>query len=118
MARILVVDDSDAVRDICRKFLEASGHEVTEAEDGEEALRLYQADPPDGVLLDITMPGLSGLQVLARLREIDPNARVSMLTALNEEGRVLEAVRLGARDYVVKPFQSRRVLDAVDRLLE
>jgi two-component system, chemotaxis family, chemotaxis protein CheY len=117
MAKILVVDDAQFMRVKCARLLQEAGHEVVEAADGTEAVELYQSAKPDAVLLDITMPKMDGLTALKEIRKLDPNARVAMLTAMGQQAIVIEAVKAGARDFVVKPFDATRVVQAVEKLL-
>lgn len=117
MATLLVVDDAAFMRMRCSKLLTDNGFAVIEAENGAQAVRKYQELHPDGVLLDITMPEMDGLTALKEIRKIDPNARVVMVTALGQQTLVIEALKGGARDFVLKPFQSDRVLAAVRKLL-
>jgi two-component system chemotaxis response regulator CheY len=117
MAKILVVDDAQFMRVKCARLLQEAGHEVVEASDGAEAVELYQSAKPDAVLLDITMPKMDGLTALKEIRKLDPNARVAMLTAMGQQAIVIEAVKAGARDFVVKPFDATRVVQAVEKLL-
>jgi two-component system, chemotaxis family, chemotaxis protein CheY len=117
MAKILVVDDAQFMRVKCSRLLQDAGHEVVEASDGSEAVELYQSAKPDAVLLDITMPKMDGLTALKEIRKLDPNARVAMLTAMGQQAIVIEAVKAGARDFVVKPFDASRVVQAVEKLL-
>lgn len=117
MAKILIVDDAQFMRLRCARLLKEQGYEICEAQNGREAVEVYQEVRPDAVLLDITMPEMDGLTALRQIKQIDPNARVAMLTALGQHGIVLEAVKAGARDFVVKPFEPERVLAAVQRIL-
>jgi two-component system chemotaxis response regulator CheY len=117
MAKILVVDDAEFLRVRISKMLTGSGHEVIEADNGLTAVNSYAADKPDAVLMDITMPEMDGLAALREIRSRDPGARVVMLTALGQESVVLEAIRSGARDFVVKPFERDRVLNALRKAL-
>ncbi len=117
MAKILVVDDAEFLRVRISKMLTGDGFEVVEAENGLKAIEAYQANKPDMVLMDITMPEMDGLTALKELRKIDPNAKVIMLTALGQESVVLEAVKSGARDFVVKPFERDRVISAINKIL-
>jgi two-component system chemotaxis response regulator CheY len=117
MAKILVVDDAEFLRVRITKILTGSGHQVIEADNGLNAVNEYRNGHPDAVLLDITMPEMDGLSALKEIRSRDPKARVVMLTALGQESIVLEAIKFGAKDFVVKPFQPERVLAAIDRAL-
>lgn len=118
MARILVVDDAAFMRKLVSDALTRGGHEIIgEAGDGVEAVRRYQELRPEVVTLDITMPGLDGLAALEQIVAIDPDARVVMCSALGQESKVLESIRLGAKDFVVKPFDDGRVVGAVDKAL-
>ena len=105
------------MRDICTRLLKKAGHEVLHASNGNDAVDIYASKRPDGVLLDVSMPGLNGLETLQAIRLIDPNARVAMLTAYSDHEMVARAIGLGARDYVTKPFQRDRLLAAVERLV-
>jgi two-component system chemotaxis response regulator CheY len=118
MARIMVVDDAAFMRKMLRDALSEGGHEVVgEAVNGADALKQYQEVRPDVTTLDITMPEKDGLEALKDIIGFDPAARVVMCSALGQETKVLEAIKGGAKDFVVKPFQPDRVLAAVDKAL-
>jgi two-component system, chemotaxis family, chemotaxis protein CheY len=118
MARVLVVDDAAFMRKMVGDALAKGGHEVVgEAGNGLEALSQFQALKPDLMTLDITMPEKDGLAALADIMAADPSARVVMCSALGQESKVLEAIKLGAKDFVVKPFQPDRVIEAVGKAL-
>src|SRR6185437_8471069 len=117
MPKFLVVDDAAFMRMRCVKLLKENGYETIEAENGAQAVEMYQKEHPDAVLMDITMPEMDGLQALGAILAYDPNARVAMVTALGQQSVVLDALKLGARDFVVKPFQAPRVLEAAHKLL-
>lgn len=117
MAKILIVDDAEFLRVRISKMLTGSGHEVVEADNGLNAVNTYKTAHPDAVLMDITMPEMDGLAALKEIRAADPSARVVMLTALGQESVVLEAIKSGAKDFVVKPFQPERVLAAISKAL-
>jgi two-component system chemotaxis response regulator CheY len=118
MARVLVVDDAAFMRKMVGDALAKGGHEVVgEAGNGVEAISQFQALKPDLVTLDITMPEKDGLAALAEIMAADPSAKVVMCSALGQESKVLEAIKLGAKDFVVKPFQPARVIEAVDKAL-
>ena len=118
MARVLVVDDAAFMRKMVSDVLLGGGHEVVgEAGDGVEAVERYQELRPEVTTLDITMPEKDGLSALREIIELDPAARVVMCSALGQESKVLESIKLGAKDFVVKPFQADRVLGAVEKAL-
>jgi len=118
MARVLVVDDAAFMRKVLADALRGGGHEIVgEAADGNEALARYQELRPELTTLDITMPEKDGLATLKELIALDPTARVIICSALGQEGKVIEALRLGARDFVVKPFDAERLLGAVSKAL-
>lgn len=117
MAKILIVDDAQFLRVRISKMLVGNGHEVVEADNGLNAVSMYSSAHPDAVLMDITMPEMDGLAALKQIRANDPKARVVMLTALGQESVVLEAIKSGARDFVVKPFEPDRVLSALTKAL-
>ena len=117
MARILIVDDAEFLRVRISKMLIGNGHQVIEANNGLVAVNTYKTEHPDVVLMDITMPEMDGLQALKEIRAFDPKAKVVMLTALGQESVVLEAIKSGARDFVVKPFEPDRVLNAIRKTL-
>jgi two-component system chemotaxis response regulator CheY len=118
MARVLVVDDAAFMRKVLTDALAQGGHEViAEAANGNEAVNRFQELHPDVTTLDITMPEKDGLEALREILASDPSARVVMCSALGQEGKVLESIKLGAKDFVVKPFQAQRVLEAVGKAL-
>jgi two-component system, chemotaxis family, chemotaxis protein CheY len=118
MARVLVVDDAAFMRKMVSDALATGGHEVVgEAGNGVEAIARFQELKPDLMTLDITMPEKDGLTALAEIVAADPSARVVMCSALGQESKVLEAIKLGAKDFVVKPFQPARVIEAVGKAL-
>jgi two-component system, chemotaxis family, chemotaxis protein CheY len=117
MAKILIVDDAEFLRMRISKMLRADGHDVIEAENGLRAVEKYQSDNPDIVLMDITMPEMDGLSALKEIRSINSAAAVVMLTALGQESVVLDAIKSGAKDFIVKPFERERVLNAIAKLL-
>jgi two-component system chemotaxis response regulator CheY len=106
------------MRKLLTDALTNGGHEVVgEAGNGIEAVARWQELRPELTTLDITMPEKDGLAALAEIMAIDPSAKIIMCSALGQEGKVLEAVKLGAKDFVVKPFQPPRVLEAVEKAL-
>ncbi len=118
MARVLVVDDAAFMRKMVSDALAKGGHEVVgEAGNGQEAVDRFQELKPDLMTLDITMPEKDGLQALKEIIALDPAARVVMCSALGQESKVLESIKIGAKDFVVKPFQPDRVIGAVAKAL-
>ena len=118
MATIMVVDDAMFMRKKCAQLLTDQGHKVIEAANGAEAIAKYKEVRPDGVLLDITMPDIDGLEALKSMKEIDPTARIAMCTAMGQQSIVIEALKSGAIDFVVKPFDANRVKVAVQKLIQ
>ena len=118
MARILVADDAAFMRMMIKNILTQNGHEVVgEAADGNQAVEQYQALKPDVCTMDITMPEKDGIQALKDILVSDPGARVVMCSALVQEAKVIESIRAGAKDFIVKPFQPERVLSAIEKAL-
>lgn len=117
MATILVVDDSDFMRIRCRQLLAGAGFQVLEASNGQEAVERYQQHRPDLVMMDITMPVLDGIAAVKEIRKLDPQAKIVMCSALGQQAMVIEAVKAGARDFIVKPFEPDRVVATVRKLL-
>jgi two-component system chemotaxis response regulator CheY len=118
MARVLVVDDAIFMRKMVSDALTKQGHEVIgEASNGAEAVIRYSELKPDVMTLDITMPEKDGVEALRDIMSSDPSARVVMCSALGQESKVLEAIKAGAKDFVVKPFQPDRLGAAVEKAL-
>lgn len=118
MARILVVDDAAFMRVLLKNILKSGGHEVVgEAENGIEALEKYEELKPDLVTMDIVMPHLDGIETTRSIIKIDPKARIVMCTAVGQQAKVLEAIKAGARGYIVKPFQADKVLKEIEKVL-
>jgi two-component system chemotaxis response regulator CheY len=116
--RILITDDALFMRVTLKKILTENGYEVVgEAQNGQEAVDMYQSLKPDLVTMDITMPEMDGLTALKTIRVIDPNAKIVMCTAMGQKNMVVEAIQAGAKDFIVKPFQPDRVLEAVGKLV-
>ncbi len=115
MAKVLVADDAAFMRLRLRTILQAAGHEVVEASNGNEAVNKFSSEHPAAVFLDITMPEMDGMAALAAIRQHDPSARVVMCTALGQQNIILQAVKDGAVDFIVKPFDPDRVLAALSR---
>ena len=118
MARVLVVDDAAFMRKMVTDALTKGGHEVIgEACNGIEAVERFRELRPEVTTLDITMPEKDGLTALREILTLEPAAKVVMCSALGQESKVLEAIKAGAKDFVVKPFQPDRVIDAIGKAL-
>ncbi len=116
--RILVVDDAAFMRMMIKDILTKNGFEVVgEAGDGAEAVQKYEELRPDLVTLDITMPEMDGISSLKKIREIDNQARVIMCSAMGQQAMVIDAIQAGAKDFIVKPFQADRVIEAINKTL-
>ena len=114
MARVMIVDDTMFMRASIKQMLEKNGHEVAgEASNGREAIETYTLVKPDLVLMDITMPDMDGLEALRQIKERDPNAKVIMCTAMGQQAMVAKAVEYGAQQFIVKPFQADRLMQAI-----
>jgi two-component system chemotaxis response regulator CheY len=118
MAKILVVDDAAFMRMMLKDILVKGGHEVVgEAANGLEAIDQYGKLKPDLVTMDITMPEMEGIEALRRIKAQDPKATIIMCSAMGQQGMVVQAIQDGAKDFVVKPFQADRVLEAIKKAL-
>ncbi|MBN9501982.1 MAG: two-component system response regulator [Armatimonadetes bacterium 55-13] len=116
--RILITDDALFMRVTLKNILTQNGYEVVgEATNGSESVELYKQLKPDLVTMDITMPEMDGIAALKQIKAHDPTANVVMCTAMGQKNMVVEAIQAGAKDFIVKPFQAERVLEAVSKLL-
>ena len=116
--RILVVDDAMFMRATVKRILEQNGYEVAgEAENGEMAIQSYFELKPDAILMDITMPIMDGITAAKAILSSDPKAVVLMCTALGQQNMVIDAIKAGVKDYIVKPFQPERVLEGISKAL-
>lgn len=115
LPKVLVVDDALFMRTKSSRLLAEAGYEVVEASNGAEAVDKYSLEEPDVVLMDVTMPLMSGIEALKAIKGLDPDARVIMVTALGQRNMVLESIRAGARDFVVKPYEPEQLLEAVKK---
>jgi two-component system, chemotaxis family, chemotaxis protein CheY len=116
-ARILVVDDSGFARRSLKQLLEGAGHTVEEAKDGHDALERYFLNKPDLVMLDMVMEGMNGMDVLAKLRELDREAKVVIATADVQTSTRAQAQATGASGFITKPFDREEVLKTVSTVL-
>lgn len=118
MAKIMICDDAAFMRMMIKDILTKNGYEIAaEAENGAVAVEKYSDAKPDLVLMDITMPDMDGIQALKKIKEIDPNANIIMCSAMGQQAMVIEAIQSGAKDFIVKPFQAERVLEAVKKVV-
>lgn len=117
MSKILIVDDSRTSRKILRGILEDAGHEIVgEAVDGSDGVIKFKQLKPDLVTLDITMPVMDGLSALKSIKEIDADAKVIMVTAAGQQNKMVEAIKLGASEFVTKPFEGEDIVKLVNKL--
>ena len=115
---ILICDDAAFMRMMIKDILTKNGYNIAgEAENGIVAVEKYNEVKPDLVLMDITMPEMDGIQALKKIRANDPNAIVIMCSAMGQQAMVIEAIQSGAKDFIVKPFQAERVLEAVRKVV-
>ena len=116
--RILIVDDAAFMRMMIKDILSKNGYEVAgEAENGLKAVERYKELTPDLVLMDITMPEMNGIDAVKNIKAIDPSAKIVMCSAMGQQAMVIESIQAGARDFIVKPFQADRVLEAVRKVV-
>lgn len=117
MSKILIVDDSRTSRKILRTLLEEAGHEiVAEAENGQDGVDKYKELKPDVTTLDITMPVMDGLEALKLIKEFDKSAKVIMVTAAGQQNKMVEAIKVGASEFVTKPFEKENILRLIDKM--
>ena len=115
---VLICDDAAFMRVMIKDILTKNGYDVAgEAENGLKAVEKYNETKPDLVMMDITMPEMDGIEALKAIREKDGNAAVIMCSAMGQQAMVIEAIQSGAKDFIVKPFQAERVLEAVKKVI-
>lgn len=118
MAKVLIVDDAAFMRMMLKDILVKNGYEIAgEATNGIKAIEIYKLEKPDVVTMDITMPDMDGIQAVKEIKAIDPNAKIIMCSAMGQQAMVMDSIKSGARDFIVKPFQPERVLEAVKKVL-
>lgn len=116
--KILIVDDAAFMRMMIKDILTKNGYEVIgEAENGLKAIEKYKELSPDLVLMDITMPEMDGIEAVKQIKAIDGAAKIVMCSAMGQQAMVIESIQAGARDFIVKPFQVERVLEAVRKVV-
>ena len=116
--KVLICDDAAFMRMMIKDILTNNGYNIAgEAENGLKAVEKYNETKPDLVLMDITMPEMDGIQALKQIRAADPSACVIMCSAMGQQAMVIEAIQSGAKDFIVKPFQAERVLEAVKKVV-
>ncbi len=119
MKKVLIVDDTKFMRNILAGILKKKDLEIAgEAVNGRDAIEKYKELRPDIVTMDIIMPEIDGIQAVKEIMKFDPNAKILMCSAMGQQALVIEAIQAGAKDFVIKPFQPTRVLEAVDRTLQ
>lgn len=118
MAKILIVDDAAFMRMRLSKLLVENGHEVIEAENGKIGVEKYEKEKPDVVFMDITMPEMDGLEAVKEITKKDPKATIIMCSALGQQNIVMNAIKLGAKDFIVKPYNPERILAALGRFVK
>lgn len=118
MANVLIVDDSMIMRRSLRNIIENSGHTViAEASNGNEAIAAYKSHSPDIVTMDISMPSMNGLEALKNIKSINSDARVIIISAYSQKEMVLDAIENGAKSYILKPVNVKKVKDAINLVL-
>ncbi len=118
MTKVLIIDDAKFMRmTLANLFKEHQFNVVGMAENGEEGVKLYKETSPDIVTLDITMPVMDGLQALKEIINFDPAAEVLMCSAMGQQKLVVKAIELGAKDFIVKPFDEKRVIETVNQII-
>ncbi|WP_338595234.1 response regulator [Clostridium baratii] len=118
MINILIVDDAAFMRMMIKDILEKNGFNVIgEASNGLEAIELYKKEKPDIVTMDITMPKVYGIEAVKLIKEYDNEAKIIMCSAMGQQAMVMDAIRAGAKDFIVKPFQADRVIEAINKVV-
>jgi two-component system chemotaxis response regulator CheY len=118
MSKVLIVDDAAFMRMMIKDILEKNGFEVTgEGNNGIKAVELYKKERPDVVTMDITMPDMDGIEAVKAIKALDPSAKIIMCSAMGQQSMVMDAIKAGAKDFIVKPFQPDRVLEAIKKVL-
>lgn len=117
MSTVMIVDDSKTSRSMLKNILVEHGYDViAEAENGQEGYEKYCELKPDFVTLDITMPVMDGIETLVKIKEYDANAKVIMVTAAGQKGKMLDAIKLGAAEFVTKPFETNQIINIIESI--
>ena len=117
--KVLIVDDAAFMRMMIKDILTKNGFDVVgEAADGAQSVEKFKELTPDLVTMDITMPEMDGIAALKEIKQIDPNSIVIMCSAMGQQAMVIDAIQAGAKDFIVKPFQAERVLEAINKAIE
>lgn len=119
MASVLLVDDAAFMRLTLKQMIEAHGYSVAgEAANGKEAVRKFIEVKPDVVMLDITMPEMDGIEALKHIKEADSKAKIIICSAMGQQTMIAQAIEYGAKDFVVKPFEEKRLIAALENVLK
>ena len=117
--KVLIVDDAAFMRMMIKNILSKSGYDIVgEAENGVQAVAKFKELKPDLVTMDITMPEMDGITAVKEIKKLDPTAKIIMCSAMGQQAMVIDAIQAGAKDFIVKPFQPNRVLEAVQKEVE
>lgn len=119
MARVLVADDAIFMRATIKQMLEANGHSmVGEASDGRETIEMFKELKPDLIILDITMPGMDGIEALRRIREMDAQVKVIICSARGQQEIIAQAIQYGAEEFIIKPFKEEKLIAAIEKVMK
>ncbi len=117
--KVLIVDDAAFMRMMIKNILSKSGYDIVgEAENGVQAVAKFKELKPELVTMDITMPEMDGITAVKEIKKLDPKAKIIMCSAMGQQAMVIDAIQAGAKDFIVKPFQPNRVLEAVQKVVE
>ena len=116
MKRVLIVDDAAFMRLNLKNILKENYEIAGEAENGQQAVEMYQELKPDFVTMDITMPIMDGLEAIKAIKDFDPEANIIVCSAMGQQKMIIKAIEAGAKDFIVKPFKEQRVLEAIEKL--
>lgn len=116
--KVLVVDDAAFMRMMIKEILSKNGYDVIgEAENGTRAIEKYKELTPDLVIMDITMPEMDGIEAVKEIKKVNQDSTIIMCSAMGQQAMVIESIQAGARDFIVKPFQAERVIEAVKKVI-